>query len=151
MCINYLLKCVDAGVKYPSIKHCFRSSYLQIFRELELPAEQERIHELRTSVTEQRGRFVQAITNNSDLHNLDYLVAVELAKYEKVIFEMIASEAVRREYIFKLCWLWLLPGSTTGRTGWPGAVRRPEVPGRRGEVEHPAGGVLLVHRADDDR
>lgn len=62
--------------------------FSQIFRQLELPAELHRISELRAIVREQRHHFVHAITNNTDLRNLDSLVSLELAKYERVCWPL---------------------------------------------------------------
>lgn len=51
-----------------------------------MPAEQNRIKELRDIVEVKRNIFVSAIVNNTDVRNLDKLVSVELARYEKVSF-----------------------------------------------------------------
>lgn len=74
----------NTNINIRNKSHARFSDYRQIFRQLELPAERDRINDLRTNVAEQRRSFVYAITNNSDLRNLDELVAFELAKYEKV-------------------------------------------------------------------
>lgn len=61
---------------------------MQIFRELELPHELERIEVVRAKVRSQRTQFVLSITNSSeirDLDNLDEYVSSELQKYEEVI------------------------------------------------------------------
>lgn len=59
----------------------------QIFRALELPAELKRIDDLRKNVTEGRQEFVLAITNSTEIRNLDNLddfVSKKLEMYEKV-------------------------------------------------------------------
>lgn len=58
--------------------------HLQIFRELELPAEVARIKSLRESLVEQREQFIYSIVNNTDVRNLETLFSLELEKYEKV-------------------------------------------------------------------
>ncbi len=66
-------------------------SHFQIFRQLELPAELQRIEDLREIVKEQRYKFLTSITNSTDvrrLDNLDEFVSKELEKYEEV-FELI--------------------------------------------------------------
>lgn len=57
---------------------------------MELPAEKQRVKELREIVKFQRNQFVTAITNNSDIGNLDHLVSLELAKYEKVSMKFVS-------------------------------------------------------------
>lgn len=61
--------------------------FFQIFRQLELPAELQRIEDLREIVKEQRYQFVLSITNSTEirrLDNLDRFVSKELEKYEEV-------------------------------------------------------------------
>ncbi|XP_065363782.1 TWiK family of potassium channels protein 7 isoform X1 [Calliphora vicina] len=58
-----------------------------IFRQLERPAEVERLQELKTIVKTQRERFIHVILNNTDVNNLDELFKFELAKYEAAVQE----------------------------------------------------------------
>ncbi|XP_055371567.1 TWiK family of potassium channels protein 7, partial [Condylostylus longicornis] len=58
-----------------------------IFRELERPAEIQRLQRLKEEVKTHRQAFVWAILNNTDMSNLDYLVSFELGKYEKAVQE----------------------------------------------------------------
>lgn len=58
--------------------------FFQIFRQLERPAEVERLQELKTVVKTQREKFINVIVNNTDVNNLDELLKFELAKYEAV-------------------------------------------------------------------
>jgi hypothetical protein len=59
----------------------------QIFRELELPAEHQKTGDLRDQIRVQREKFVNSITNNTDVRNLERLVSVELAAYEQIVAE----------------------------------------------------------------
>lgn len=60
----------------------FRS--FQVFRQLERPAELERLQYLKGVVKTHREKFITTILNNTDVLNLDELLAKELAKYEVV-------------------------------------------------------------------
>lgn len=60
-------------------------TFFQVFRELELPAELKRIKDLRSLVRVRRDHFVSAISNNTDVSNLETLVKVELARYEEAV------------------------------------------------------------------
>lgn len=57
----------------------------KIFREFELPAELTRISKLRDAVRLQRKQFLAAITNNTDVRNLEKYVSIELSNYERVV------------------------------------------------------------------
>lgn len=72
---------------------------MQIFRELELPAERDRIKDLRDNVEQKRNVFVSAIVNNTDVRNLDKLVSVELARYEKVCFVYTNNKNKRKNWM----------------------------------------------------
>uniref|UniRef100_A0A182N9Y8 Potassium channel domain-containing protein n=1 Tax=Anopheles dirus TaxID=7168 RepID=A0A182N9Y8_9DIPT len=54
-----------------------------IFREFERPAEVARTQELRKLLFEHRQDFINSILNNTDVKNLDLLLALELQKYEQ--------------------------------------------------------------------
>lgn len=56
----------------------------QIFRHLERPAEVARLTQLKDVVKTQRERFMSTILNNTEVNNLNELLAFELAKYEAV-------------------------------------------------------------------
>ncbi|KAH8335862.1 hypothetical protein KR074_012235 [Drosophila pseudoananassae] len=58
-----------------------------IFRHLERPAEVERLDHLKDVVKTQRQRFMSTILNNTEVHNLNELLAFELAKYEAAVQE----------------------------------------------------------------
>ncbi|XP_055709623.1 TWiK family of potassium channels protein 7 isoform X2 [Phlebotomus papatasi] len=65
-----------------------------VFRELELPAERARVVELRDIVREKRHNFLTAVTNNTDVRNLERLVSMELAKYEISVQEAVQGGLV---------------------------------------------------------
>ncbi|XP_034484740.1 TWiK family of potassium channels protein 7 [Drosophila innubila] len=56
-----------------------------IFRHLERPAEVERLTQLKDVVKTQRERFMSTILNNTEVNNLNELLAFELAKYEAAV------------------------------------------------------------------
>ncbi|XP_017085077.1 TWiK family of potassium channels protein 7 isoform X2 [Drosophila eugracilis] len=56
-----------------------------IFRHLERPAEVERLSHLKDVVKTHRERFMHTILNNTEVHNLNELLAFELAKYEAAV------------------------------------------------------------------
>ncbi|KAM8721492.1 hypothetical protein ACLKA7_007381 [Drosophila subpalustris] len=56
-----------------------------IFRHLERPAEVERLTQLKYVVKTQRERFMSTILNNTEVNNLNELLAFELAKYEAAV------------------------------------------------------------------
>lgn len=58
--------------------------FLQVFRALEYPAELARVQRHRELVFVQREQFIFSIVNNTDVTNLETLMSVELALYEKV-------------------------------------------------------------------
>ncbi|XP_077263124.1 LOW QUALITY PROTEIN: potassium channel subfamily K member 15-like [Temnothorax americanus] len=62
-----------------------------IFRQIELPAELKRLERLRAKLRAQRYRFVESVSNNTDVFNLHTLVSVKLRDYEEVVQE--AAEA----------------------------------------------------------
>ncbi|XP_020278393.1 TWiK family of potassium channels protein 7-like [Pseudomyrmex gracilis] len=62
-----------------------------VFRQIELPAELERLERLRAKLRAQRYRFVESVFNNTDVSNLRTLVSVELRDYEEAVQE--AAEA----------------------------------------------------------
>lgn len=68
---------------------------------MELPAEKQRVKELREIVKFQRNQFVTAITNNSDIGNLDHLVSLELAKYEKVSIQCVHLSTCKINKIYE--------------------------------------------------
>jgi len=47
---------------------------LQVFRQIELPSELRRLERLRARLRTQRYRFVESISNNTDVSNLHTLV-----------------------------------------------------------------------------
>lgn len=75
----------------------FNVFVFQIIRSLELPAEKQRVKDLREIVKFQRNQFITSITNNSDIGNLDHLVTIELAKYEQV---SLLSKTIRIDLTF---------------------------------------------------
>ncbi|XP_029166318.1 LOW QUALITY PROTEIN: TWiK family of potassium channels protein 7-like [Nylanderia fulva] len=62
-----------------------------VFRQIELPAELSRLEHLRAKLRTQRYRFVESISNNTDVFNLRTLVSVKLRTYEEAVQE--AAEA----------------------------------------------------------
>ncbi|XP_053947572.1 TWiK family of potassium channels protein 7-like [Anastrepha ludens] len=58
-----------------------------VFRQLERPAELERLEYLKAVVKTHREKFITTILNNTDVLNLDELIAKELAKYEVAVQE----------------------------------------------------------------
>ncbi|XP_049311384.1 TWiK family of potassium channels protein 7 isoform X2 [Bactrocera dorsalis] len=58
-----------------------------IFRQLERPAELERLQYLKGVVKTHREKFITTILNNTDVLNFNELVAKELAKYEVAVQE----------------------------------------------------------------
>ncbi|XP_050746561.1 potassium channel subfamily K member 16 isoform X2 [Drosophila biarmipes] len=56
-----------------------------IFRHLERPAEVERLSHLKEVVKTHREKFMHTILNNTEVRNLDELLAFELAKYEAAV------------------------------------------------------------------
>ncbi|KAF7402953.1 hypothetical protein HZH66_005220 [Vespula vulgaris] len=58
-----------------------------VFRQIELPAELARLERLRTKLRTQRYRFLDTISNNTDVTNLRTLVNVKLREYEEAIQE----------------------------------------------------------------
>nr|XP_036676428.1 TWiK family of potassium channels protein 7 [Drosophila suzukii] len=56
-----------------------------IFRHLERPAEVERLSHLKEVVKTHREKFMHTILNNTEVRNLDQLLAFELAKYEAAV------------------------------------------------------------------
>lgn len=62
-----------------------------VFRQIELPAELGRLERLRAKLRTQRYRFVESISNNTDVFNLRTLVSVKLRAYEEAVQE--AAEA----------------------------------------------------------
>ncbi|XP_036676428.2 TWiK family of potassium channels protein 7 [Drosophila suzukii] len=56
-----------------------------IFRHLERPAEVERLSHLKDVVKTHREKFMHTILNNTEVRNLDQLLAFELAKYEAAV------------------------------------------------------------------
>uniref|UniRef100_A0A0K8U275 TWiK family of potassium channels protein 7 n=1 Tax=Bactrocera latifrons TaxID=174628 RepID=A0A0K8U275_BACLA len=59
----------------------------QVFRQLERPAELERLQYLKGVVKTHREKFITTILNNTDVLNFNELVAKELAKYEVAVQE----------------------------------------------------------------
>ncbi|XP_043490077.1 TWiK family of potassium channels protein 7-like [Polistes fuscatus] len=58
-----------------------------VFRQIELPAELARLERLRVKLRTQRYRFLDMISNNTDVSNLRTLVSVKLREYEEAIQE----------------------------------------------------------------
>ncbi|EFN60329.1 TWiK family of potassium channels protein 7 [Camponotus floridanus] len=58
-----------------------------VFRQIELPAELGRLERLRAKLRMQRYRFVESISNNTDVFNLQTLVSVKLRIYEEAVQE----------------------------------------------------------------
>lgn len=58
-----------------------------VFRQIELPAELARLERLRVKLRTQRYRFLDAVSNNTDVSNLRTLVSVKLRAYEEAIQE----------------------------------------------------------------
>ncbi|XP_017482857.1 PREDICTED: uncharacterized protein LOC108371760 [Rhagoletis zephyria] len=58
-----------------------------VFRQLERPAELERLQYLKGVVKTHREKFITTILNNTDVLNLDVLIAKELANYEVAVQE----------------------------------------------------------------
>ncbi|XP_004529768.1 TWiK family of potassium channels protein 7 [Ceratitis capitata] len=58
-----------------------------VFRQLERPAELERLQYLKGVVKTHREKFITTILNNTDVLNLNELIAKELAKYEVAVQE----------------------------------------------------------------
>lgn len=60
--------------------------YFQIFRHLELPSEIYRIQDMRSTVRRERLNFISTIVNNTQpVANLEKLLSVQLAEYEKAV------------------------------------------------------------------
>lgn len=59
-----------------------------------MPAERARVVELRDIVREKRHNFLTAVTNNTDVRNLERLVSMELAKYEISVQEAVQGGLV---------------------------------------------------------
>ncbi|KAL6443545.1 hypothetical protein ACFW04_001598 [Cataglyphis niger] len=62
-----------------------------VFRQIELPAELGRLERLRAKLRMQRYRFIESISNNTDVFNLRTLINVKLRVYEEAVQE--AAEA----------------------------------------------------------
>ncbi|KAL0119724.1 hypothetical protein PUN28_007873 [Cardiocondyla obscurior] len=62
-----------------------------IFQQIELPAELKRLERLRATLRVQRCRFIEAISNNTDVFNLRTLIRMKLRNYEETVQE--AAEA----------------------------------------------------------
>ncbi|XP_050466860.1 TWiK family of potassium channels protein 7-like isoform X1 [Cataglyphis hispanica] len=62
-----------------------------VFRQIELPAELGRLERLRAKLRMQRYRFIESISNNTDVFNLRTLINVKLCVYEEAVQE--AAEA----------------------------------------------------------
>ncbi|EZA50220.1 hypothetical protein DMN91_000867 [Ooceraea biroi] len=62
-----------------------------VFQHIERPAELERLERLRARLRTQRYRFVESVSNNTDVFNLRTLVSVKLRAYEEAVQE--AAEA----------------------------------------------------------
>ncbi|KAG5347949.1 TWK7 protein, partial [Acromyrmex charruanus] len=62
-----------------------------VFRQIELPAELRRLERLRARLRMQRYRFVETVSNSTDIFNLRTLVSVKLRIYEEAVQE--AAEA----------------------------------------------------------
>ncbi|XP_029662369.1 TWiK family of potassium channels protein 7-like isoform X1 [Formica exsecta] len=62
-----------------------------VFRQIELPAELGRLERLRAKLRMQRYRFIESISNNTDVFNLRTLVSVKLRAYEEAVQD--AAEA----------------------------------------------------------
>ncbi|XP_078050669.1 potassium channel subfamily K member 15-like [Augochlora pura] len=60
-----------------------------VFRHIELPAELARLESLRTTLRNQRRSFVDSISNNTDVSNLQTLVSVKLRAYEEIVQEAV--------------------------------------------------------------
>lgn len=58
---------------------------LQVFRQLEYPAEVTRLLELNSTVNTHRQQLIDSIVNNSEIKNLSDLVYIELKQYEKTL------------------------------------------------------------------
>ncbi|KYQ46654.1 hypothetical protein ALC60_14403 [Trachymyrmex zeteki] len=58
-----------------------------VFRQIELPAELRRLERLRARLRMQRYRFVETVSNSTDVFNLHTLVSVELRAYEEAVQE----------------------------------------------------------------
>ncbi|XP_066581958.1 TWiK family of potassium channels protein 7-like [Prorops nasuta] len=58
-----------------------------VFRHIELPAELSKLEGLRNTIRIQRSHFIQSISNNTDVSNLETLVSVELRNYEESVQE----------------------------------------------------------------
>ncbi|XP_067641641.1 TWiK family of potassium channels protein 7 isoform X1 [Eurosta solidaginis] len=58
-----------------------------VFRQLERPAELERLSYLKSVVKSHREKFITTILNNTDFLNLDELIVAELSKYEVAVQE----------------------------------------------------------------
>lgn len=64
----------------------------QIFRELELPAEIERLTEMRSTVRRERQSFLQTLVNNTgEAAHSEKLLSLQLAEYERSIQEAAQS------------------------------------------------------------
>lgn len=60
---------------------------LQIFRSLESPAEEDRVHELHKNVSVQREYLIGNVTKlvgMTDLRNMDHAISLYLEEYESV-------------------------------------------------------------------
>ncbi|XP_030747691.1 TWiK family of potassium channels protein 7-like [Sitophilus oryzae] len=56
-----------------------------VFRRFEYPAELSKIQKYNTTLSIRRQYLIDTIVNNTDLANLDYLISLELDKYETIL------------------------------------------------------------------
>lgn len=67
--------------------YCYCCSHCQVFRQIELPAELARLENLRVRLRTSRHSFVDSVSNNTDVSNLQTLVSVKLRAYEEAVQE----------------------------------------------------------------
>lgn len=71
--------------------YLYPNEFFQVFRQIELPAELARLERLRTKLRTQRYRFLDTISNNTDVTNLrtlasirNFLLLIRLQSYARV-------------------------------------------------------------------
>ncbi|XP_076618032.1 uncharacterized protein LOC143340226 isoform X1 [Colletes latitarsis] len=67
--------------------YCYCCPRCQVFRHIELPAELARLENLRANLRTSRRSFVDSVSNNTDVSNLETLVSVKLRAYEEAVQE----------------------------------------------------------------
>lgn len=135
--------------------------HLQVFRQIELPAELRRLERLRARLRTQRSRFIESISNNTDVFNLHTLVRNRWCRTTNISSFITVHDTRYLPGEREIARLWRSgPGSGGGgspgqlRDGycWSGRLLRIGIATHRdGEMERSPGGFLRQHRPHDDR